>query len=171
MRQTIQVAPVVAGTSGHSKARQADPAIRTDGVYVVFTSLDETLAALRATAGFSAALGVPVTLVHFREVPYELPVDGPGGVSPIETDAFMRRLRTEGLAPRVHVCLCRDYRRAIPMVFKPNSLIVVAGRRGWWPTQSKRWRRALEDQGHFVVFVNTSKPNVFGARQSSSAAA
>ena len=148
-------------------ALRRDPAICTDGVYVVYTSFDETLAALRAAGGFSEALGMPVTLVHFREVPYELPVDGPRGVSPIETDAFIRRLRTEGLAPRVHVCLCRDYRQAIPMAFKPYSLVVVAGRRGWWPTLSQRWRRALEDKGHFVVFIDTSKPNVFGARQAS----
>ena len=50
------------------------------------------------------------------------------------------------------------------MVFKPNSLVVVAGRRGWWPTQSNRWRRALEDEGHFVAFIDTSKPKVLGAR-------
>jgi hypothetical protein len=53
------------------------------------------------------------------------------------------------------------------MAFKPNSLVVIAGRRGWLPTQSTRWRRALEAAGHFVVFVDTSTPNVLGSRQES----
>jgi hypothetical protein len=78
-------------------------------------------------------------------------------MSPVETDAFIARLRAETLDIRVRVYVCRDGRRAIPLAFRPHSLIVVAGQRSWWPIESERWRRTLEAAGHFVVFVDTSE--------------
>ena len=81
----------------------SDPSIRTDAVYVVFTSIDETLAAVRVAHDFASAMDVPLTLIHFRTVPYPLAVDAPSGVSPVETDAFAERLRAEGIDIRVHV--------------------------------------------------------------------
>jgi hypothetical protein len=128
--------------------------IRTDAVYVVYTSLEETFAALRAAGNFARVLDIPVTLVHFRTVPYALPIDAPCGISPVETDAFVTRLQAEGLDVRVRVHLCRDRRQAIPLAFPRPSLIVVAGRGGWWPTESERWRRRLEAAGHLVIFAH-----------------
>jgi hypothetical protein len=132
--------------------------IRTDAVYVVFTSIDETLAAVRFAGEFAAALGASLTLVHFRTVPYVLPVDAPNGLSPVETDAFVDRLGDAacetGITVRVRVYLCRNVQHVIPLAFKPHSMIVMAGRRTWWPTRTERWRRTLEAAGHFVVFVD-----------------
>ena len=156
MSQIIQLASAAVDAPGGPLLEPGNPAIRTDAVYVVYTSMDDTLAAVRVAGDFAKALGVPVMLIHFRTVPYALPVDAPCGISPVETDAFITRLRAEGLDIRVRVHLCRDGRRAIPLAFAPHSLIVVAGQRRWWPTESERWRRTLEAAGHFVVFVDTS---------------
>ena len=143
----------MAGTSSATR-----PAIRTDAVYVVFTSIDETLVAVRVAGDFAKTLGVPVTLVHFRAVPYALPVDEPCGMSPVETDAFLSRLRAGGSRrPRPCLLVPRRRCRSIPLAFNPHSLIVVAGRRRWWPTESERWRRTLEAAGHFVVFVDKAE--------------
>ena len=157
MSQIIQLASAAAADRGIPVAEPRNPAIHTDTVYVVFTSTDDTIAAVRVAADFAKSLGVPVTLIHVRTVRYVLPVDEPVGVSPVETDAFIEHLRTEDVDIRVRVYLCRDRRPAIPLAFKPHSLIVVAGRRGWWPTESERWRRMLEAAGHFVVFVDASE--------------
>jgi hypothetical protein len=157
MSQIIQLASAPAANRRMPAPEQHHPAICTDTVHVVFTSIDDTLAAVRVAGDFAKALGVPVTLIHVRTVCYALPVDAPCGISPVETDAFIERLRAEGLDIRVRVWLCRDRRPAIPLVFKPHSLIVVAGRRGWWPTEPERWRRMLEAAGHFVVFVDASE--------------
>jgi hypothetical protein len=105
---------------------------------------------------FAKALGVPVTVIHFRTVPFALPVDAPCGMSPVETDAFITRLRAEGADIRVRVYLCRDEQQAIPVALNRHSLVVIAGRRSWWPGQSEQRRRMLEAAGHFVMFVNTS---------------
>ena len=148
-------AAVVEGVEPKAGNRQ-NPAVRTDSVYVLVTSIDETLVAVRAARSFADAMGVPVTVVHLRAVPFALPVDQPTGISPVETEAFMARLQAEGANARVRVHLCRDTRRAIPFAFRPHSLIMMGGRHGWWPTRSERSRRALEAAGHFVVLVDTS---------------
>jgi hypothetical protein len=157
MSHIIQLASSALETPSGPLLEPSDPAIRTDAVYAVYTSIEDTLAAVRVAGNFAKALGVPVTLIHFRTIPYALPVDEPSGLSPVETDAFIARLRAEDLDVRVRVCLCRDARRAIPLTFKSHSLIVVAGRRRWWPTEPERWRRILGAAGHFVVFVDRSE--------------
>src|SRR4030088_2778467 len=108
-------------------------------VYVVFTSIDDTLAAAHVASDLARAMAAPLTVIHFRTVPYALSVDKPDGLSPVETDGFVKRLRAEGLDIRIRVYLCRSPRRAIPLAFKKGSLVVVAGRRGWWPSRSERW--------------------------------
>src|SRR5262245_26673521 len=95
----------------HTENRPTFPAtncrdIQTNAVYVVYTSIDETFAALRIAAGFATALNVPLILIHYRTVPYPLPVDGPTGISPIQSEEFLERLGTERLdvQSRVHLC-------------------------------------------------------------------
>jgi hypothetical protein len=157
MSQFVQLASADVARRRIPVPERDTPAIGTDTVYVVFTSIDGTLAAVRVAGGFAKALGVPVTVIHVRTVPYALPVDAPCGTSPVDTETFIERLRAEDLDMRVHVYLCRDERQTIPLAFKRHSLIVVAGRRRWWPTDSERWRRMLEAAGHLVVFVDTSE--------------
>jgi hypothetical protein len=127
--------------------------LQTSAVYVVYTSTDETLAALRTAGGFAAALRATLILVHYRAVPYPLPVDGPTGISPIQTETFLERLRAEPVEVERRVCLCRDGRHAIGLALKRPSLVVVGGRRRWWPTRADAWRRTLESAGHYVIFV------------------
>src|SRR5262245_35313080 len=127
--------------------------LRTNAVYVVYTSTDETLAALRMAGGFANALNVPLVLVHYRTVPYPLAVDGPTGISPIHSEEFLERLRVEQIDVASRVYLCRDDRRAVGAALNMPSLVVVGGRRRWWPTKAQSWRRVLEAAGHYVVFV------------------
>ena len=143
---------------GHDCAHRVlerDVPVRTDAVNVVFTTPEETLAAVRVASALGKALAVPVTLIHFRAVPYPLSVDAPPGISPAETDAFVERLRSEGIDVRVRVYLCRSEGRVLPTAFKRHSFIVIGGRRSWLPTAAERLRRRLEAAGHFVVFVVT----------------
>ena len=127
--------------------------LRTNAVYVVYTSTDETFAALRIAGAFAKALSVPLILLHYRAVPYPLAVDSPTGVSPIHSEYFLQRLRVEAIDVVNRVYLCRDDRRAIGAALNMPSLVVVGGRRRWWPTKAQIWQRALEAAGHSVVFV------------------
>jgi hypothetical protein len=158
MGQIIQLESVAAENPHVDISERRPCGIRTDAVYVVFTSIDETLAAMRIASELAKALGAPLTLIHTRTVPYVLPVDAPNGLSPVETDAFVDYVRDAGreagVDVRVRVYLCRELKHVVPFAFKAHSLIVIAGQRSWWPTRTERWRRALEASGHFVVFVD-----------------
>jgi hypothetical protein len=138
------------------------PSIRTDRLYLLYTGIETTLTAAHVAAPFADALGVPLTVVHFRIVPYPLPVDAPTGVSPIQTDTFRRRLRNDGADARIRVFLCRDDRRAMPHALLAHSLVVLGGHRGWWPTRAERCRRALEAAGCFVIFIDTARGRAHG---------
>src|SRR5262249_1327886 len=87
--------------------------IRSDAVYVLFTTIDATLVAARTGHDFAAALSVPLKLVHVRAVPYPLAVDAPTGLSPLQTDEFLERLSAAGVSAEIRVVLCRDERRTL----------------------------------------------------------
>jgi hypothetical protein len=139
-----------------------DSPSRAADVYVVFTSVDETLAAVQVASRLAKALTTRLTVIHFQAVPYPLATDAPSDHSPAEMDAFVDALRGLGIGVRVRVYLCRDPRREIASAFKSHSLIVIGGHRSWWPTRSERWRRALEAAGHLVVFVDKSEHSALG---------
>ncbi len=134
--------------------REMHASVRPSDVYVLFTSLDGTLAALRVARDLAASLSTStVRLVDFRVIQIGAPVEAPTGRSPIEADGFLDRVRAEGIDVRVNVYVCRNASCAIPHVFTDHSLIVIGGRHRWWPTRATRLRRMLEDHGHLVVFV------------------
>lgn len=137
------------GGPGRDQATWAPPP-----VYVLFTTLEETLGAVRVARRLARATGTGVTVIHFRSIGFGAPLEHPAGLSPVETEGFKARLAAEGCDARVRVCLCRDARQAVRSVIDGSSLVVIGGRRGWWPTFSKRWRRMLEEDGYVVVFVN-----------------
>jgi hypothetical protein len=134
-----------------------DPLVRTESVNVLFTKPDETLEAVRVASAIGRAMAVPLTVTHLRAVPYPLTLETPTGLSPAETDAFVERVRAEGIDVRVRVYLCRDADDMLPKAFKEHSVIVIGGRRSWWPTWYERMRRRLEAAGHFVVFVDAGR--------------
>jgi hypothetical protein len=138
--------------SGHAGREPATWAPQQ--VYVLFTSPEETLVAVRVAKRLASAIGGGVTVIHFRSIGFGAPLEHPAGLSPVETDAFRARLAAEDGGALVRVYLCRDARQAVRSVIDGRSLVVIGGRRGWWPTPSKRWRRMLEEDGYPVVFVN-----------------
>jgi hypothetical protein len=132
------------------------PAFQTNAVYVIFTGADDTIAALDAATAFAAPVGAAVTLLHFREVPYPQPLDAPAGISPVETETFVARVRAERLNVTTRVYLCRDARSAIAGVLNRPSLVFVGQHRSWRRYPLHRLRAALQRVGHSVVVVNAS---------------
>jgi hypothetical protein len=157
MNTLIETTPVTARDTDGPRLEAPDRGIHTGTVYVVFTSIEETLHAVQAAAGFAKTLGLPVTVVHFQVVPYPLPVDCPAGRSPLESEEFRTRVEQLDLDLPLRTYLCRTERDAIPGAFRAHSLIIVSNRRRWGITRSSRWSRKLEAAGHFVVPVDAAE--------------
>ncbi len=156
MNTILQRQPVVTVAQGTPEQEQAADALHSDGVYVVYTSPDETVAALRAACAFAGPIGIPVTLVHVWAVPYGQDIDARCGISPIETDAFADRLAADGLSARRRVYVCRDRTTALPFALRRRSLVFLGARHRWRLASAMRLRRALGTAGHLVVVVDSS---------------
>jgi hypothetical protein len=124
-------------------------------VVVVCSSMQETRAALRKAGTLASELGAQITLVVPQTVPYPLPLTSP----PVLLDFAERRLRDlaseSPVAVVIRIYLCRDRYEALDMVLKPRSLVVLGGRKRWWPTAEKALARRLRRQGHEVILTET----------------
>jgi len=55
----------------------------------------------------------------------------------------------------VHIYLCRDRFETLASVLSPRSIVVLGGRKRWWPTREKSLASKLRKAGHEVVFKET----------------
>jgi hypothetical protein len=134
-------------------------------VNVIFTDSKETAAALKVANGLAQDLGACVHLWAALPVPIRLGLDQ----CPVSIPFMENRLRElianpalNGTEHIVHLFVCRDSTEAVLGALKPKSLVVVGGRRHWWPNRVSRLEAALRSKGHRVVFVNTNK-RLFGS--------
>src|ERR1017187_7688461 len=67
------------------------------------------------------------------------------------------RLELDAFEPSVHLYLCRDQVETLLQVLSPNSLVVIGGRKHWWPTAERRVAKALRSKGHRVVFIGLKR--------------
>jgi hypothetical protein len=121
------------------------------GVVVVFTSVESTMHALRKAGALASRLNARISLVVPQVVPYPLPLTSP----PVLLDFSERRFRViaaeSPVETTVRLYLCRDEMETLAAVLEPHSLIVLGGRKRWWPTQEKRLARKLRRAGHEVI--------------------
>ena len=126
-------------------------------VNVIFTQQHATAAALKSAQSLARGLGASIRLRAAIVVPLRLPLDQP----PVSV-RFMERLlcdlvgqpEPDGSEVSVHLYVCRDWIETLLQVVRPNSLVVIGGRKHWWPTAASRMARALRGIGHRVVFVD-----------------
>jgi hypothetical protein len=122
---------------------------------VVFTSVEATLVALKKAAELANRLGARITLVVPQVVPYPLPLESP----PVLLDWNERRFRViaeqSPVETTVHLYLCRDRVQMLRDALRPHSLVVLGGRKRWWPTAEDRLARELRRQGHEVILAET----------------
>ena len=127
-------------------------------VNVIFTDVQSTAAALKFAQSFARELGARISLRAAVAVPFQLPLDQPQISVAFLQDAMrelVAQLKSETFDPTIHLYLCRDRIWALSQVLKPNSLVVIAGRKRWWPTAETRMARALRAEGHRVIFVDS----------------
>ena len=122
-------------------------------VFVVFTDTPGTLAALQTADRLAKRLEARLRLVMPYEVPYALPLTAPA-VPVGFLEGQLRTLASEvPMEIAAQIYLCRDRRRTLRVVLKARSLVIVGGRKRWWPTPEQRLARALNKDGHHVIFA------------------
>jgi len=129
-------------------------------VNVIFTEPETTAGALKAAESFAQGLGTRIRLRAAIVVPLRLPLDQ----SPVSVRFMEQLLRDlvgqrepDGSERTAHLYVCRDWLGALSQELKPNSLVVIGGRKHWWPTRASRMARALRAKGHQVAFVDVQE--------------
>jgi predicted nucleotidyltransferase len=122
-------------------------------VFVIFTNPPGTLAALEMANRLTGKLDTRVRLIMPYEVHHSLPLNQP----PVQVEFLERQLGAVATQAVMEIAgqvlLCRDKQRALEALLGPNSLVIVGGRRRWWPTPEQQLAQALTQGGHQVIFA------------------
>jgi hypothetical protein len=134
---------------------EVDPSDRLE-VNVIFTDKEGTLAALRTAGSLAHSLGAHINLVVSQVVPLAFPLVRPPVSVPF-TERRLLNLASQGaqgsLETVIQLYLCRDKRQCLLKALKPHSLVVIGGRRRWWPNEESRLARLLRSKGHQVLLA------------------
>ena len=122
-------------------------------VFVLFTNTSATLAALNLAERLARKLGVRLRLLMPYEVPYTLPLARPAVPVGFLEGQLHALASTSPLDISAQIFLCRDKRRTLRLLLKPHSLLVIGGRKRWWPTEEQRLAKMLKQDGHQVIFA------------------
>jgi hypothetical protein len=139
-----------------------EQAVRTTGtqeprlnVTVLFTSVEGTMAALRTAGTLAGKLGGRITILVPEIVPYHLPINKP----PVLHEWNERRFRVlaakSSVETSVRFYLCRDEDEMLAKKLTSHSLVVLGGKKHWWPTHESRLAKRLRSLGHEVILAET----------------
>jgi hypothetical protein len=122
-------------------------------VTVIFTDGRGTLAALQRADRLAPQLEAYIRLLMAYEVPYALPLTRPAVPVQFLEGQIRDLVGKTRLQVAAHICLCRDKRRALELLLRPHSLVVMGGERHWWLSSARKLARTLEKNGHEVIFA------------------
>jgi len=124
-------------------------------IAVVFTSVTPTLAALRRAGELAARLSASITLLAPQVVPFPLPLTSPPVLLDFSEKRFLTIASESKVETMVRIYLCRDKWETLRTALSPHSLVVVGGRKRFWPTSEQRLAKRLRKAGHEVIFAET----------------
>jgi hypothetical protein len=120
-------------------------------VFVPYTSVELTKAALTEATVLTRNLDVHITLFAVQIVPFPLPLER-SAVAPDFLEQRLLAIAGETEAPvDVQLIFARDLDFGMQRVLPPNSLVVVATKKSWWPTSEAKLARSLVRAGHSVA--------------------
>jgi hypothetical protein len=125
-------------------------------VDVIFTDGDGTLTALKTAGVLAHNLRARINLLAFQVVPFAFPLERPHVSIPL-IEQHLLDLASQGvqgpLDTTAQLYLCRDKRQALGQVLRPKSVVVIGGRKRWWPTKEQRLAEQLRQEGHQVILA------------------
>ncbi len=149
------------GTQLRDTALPASPQGRNESdhdleITVIFTSAEATVAAIDRAAALLNGLKGRISLVAAHSVPYPLPLESPSVLLDFNKRRLIEIASESPVETTVDLYLCRWRLETLASVLKPGSVVVIGGRRRWWPTLEKRLARGLEHYGIQVVLFDTA---------------
>jgi len=144
-------------TPGTSRPARSigEEAAQNLNIAVVFTSVESTLAALKEAGNLANSLGAQIKLVVPQVVPYPLPLETPPVLVEFNANRFRAIASESAVETGVQIYLCRNRFETLASVLKPGSIVVLGGKKRWWPTKDELLARQLRRAGYEVLFKET----------------
>jgi hypothetical protein len=120
---------------------------------VAFTSERATAGALRYAAELADGLRARLQVIVPQVVPYGRDLNDPDVDPRFTAERALEAARCAGVDANVHVVLCRDRVDGLHDALGPEGIVMIGGRRSWWPLAERRLAQRLSDRGHKVLFV------------------
>ncbi len=124
-------------------------------IAVVFTSVEATLAALKEAGNLASSLGARIKLVVPQVVPRPLPLETPPVLVEFNENRFRVMASESPVETSVQIYLCRDRFETLTSALKAGSIVVVGGKKRWWPTKDEMLAQQLRRAGYEVLFKET----------------
>ena len=123
-------------------------------VNVVYTRLPSAAKTLHAASGLARGLGARVTVHVPQVIPYPLELKAPPVSVPFAEHQLLALVGEQPVETNIQMYLCRDLTETIRRVLKPASVVVIGGRKHWWPTPEKKLAAILRRDGHRVILTH-----------------
>jgi hypothetical protein len=128
-------------------------------VFVIFTSISETLKALERAQQIAEPVGATVHIVAAQVVPYPLQLDQP----PVSLDFLIREFEAKADGhldnTQISIYLCRDREEALRRVLSFGCPVVIGIRKRWLPTWDECLAKKLRRIGYDVLSVAEERCN------------
>jgi hypothetical protein len=146
------------GTLSHGTTLPASPPGTNESegkleITVIFTSADATLAAIDRAGALLRGLNCHISLVAAQSVPYPLPLERPPVLLGFNKQRLVDIASESPVDTTVHLYLCRWRSETLASALKPGTVVVIGGRKRWWPTWEKSLARKLRRTGFTVIFL------------------
>jgi hypothetical protein len=149
---SLAIEKILVPATGHPARSVVDAADQKLNISVVFTSVESTLAALQEAGNLANSLGAQITLIVPQVVPYPLPLETPPVLREFNENHFRVMASESPVETSVQIYLCRDRLEALTSVLQSGALVILGGRKRWWPTREERLARHLRRAGYEVLF-------------------
>ena len=120
-------------------------------VNVVYTRLPGAAQSLDVACGLAQGLGARVTVHVAQVIPYPLELKSPQVPVQFAEQQLLAMAGEQPVETNIRIYLCRDLTETIRQVLKPDSVVIVGGRKRWWPSREHRLATALRRDGHRVI--------------------
>ena len=137
----------------HVSAPVSTPEVQNSELEVnlVYTHLPSAPKSLDIAGELARGLGARVTVHVAQVIPYPLALKSPQVPVLFAEQQLLAMAGEQPVDTSIRIYLCRDLTETIRQALKPDSVVIIEGRKRWWPTREHRLAATLRRDGHHVI--------------------